>query len=197
MTEHLTQHSPEQQHQTAAKPERHKSAAEHAAEKHTQRKHEKDHLQAIREARSNVHETVAADKRPNALKQLETAEKAGAPVHHTRINRELKQITLRRELQDIRRKLPAPQRALSRIIHQPTIRAVSEVAGKTISRPSGFLGGGLVALIGTSSYLYLARHIGFTYNYGVFLVLFLGGFVVGIVLELLVNMMMTPRRHSD
>jgi len=44
------------------------------------------------------------------------------------------------------------------------------------------LGGGILALLGTSSYLYLAKHIGFTYNYSVFLILFFGGFILGLSL---------------
>ena len=51
--------------------------------------------------------------------------------------------SLSRELQEIRRRLPASQRALSRLIHQPTVRLVSEAAGRSVSRPSGLLGGSL------------------------------------------------------
>jgi hypothetical protein len=84
---------------------------------------------------------------------------------------------------------------LSRVVHQPVVRAVSEAAGKTVSRPSGMLGGGLVAFIGSLGYLYLTKHIGFEYNFTVFLVLFAGGFVLGVVLELVVWLLLKNRRQ--
>src|SRR3712207_7384139 len=45
---------------------------------------------------------------------------------------------------------------------------------------------GLCALVGTSAYLFIARHYGFEYNYLVWLLLFVGGFALGLLLELLV-----------
>jgi hypothetical protein len=149
-----------------------------------------EHKQSLdaERARKAVVETNRSDTRPNPLEKLAGDEKASQAPSPSYINRELKQITLHCELKAIRRKLPAPQRALSRIIHQPAVRAASEAAGKTVSRPSGLLGGGLVALLGTSGYLYLARHIGFQYNYGVFLALFAGGFAFGLIVELAVSL---------
>lgn len=157
------------------------------------RKGEKDPAKQLEQARTDI-ERSASHKNP--VEQLEAAEKAQESPAPTHLNRELKSITLRRELQQIRRKESAPQRAISRIIHQPAIRIASEAAGKTISRPSGLLGGGLVALLGTSGYLYYAKHFGFQYNYFVFTALFIGGFAVGLVLELLVWLVTSPRRHT-
>ena len=155
---------------------------------------EADPAKALKEARATVNETALNDTRANAMEALKASEKAAQPVTPSYINRELKQITLQRELQQIRRKLPAPQRLLSRIIHQPVVRTVSQVAGQTVSRPSGLLGGSLVAFLGTSGYLYLARHIGFTYNYLVFLVLLAAGFVLGLGLEFLVYLATRSRQ---
>jgi hypothetical protein len=161
------------------------------------RKGEADPAKALREARTTVAETNRTETAPNPLDKLQAAEKASQTMEPRQVNTQLKQITLQRELQHIRRKLPRPERVLSRIVHQPVVRAVSESASKTISRPSGLLGGGLVAFIGTSGYLYLARHIGFTYNYLIFLVLLAGGFVIGLALELLVYVVLGSRRRTD
>ena len=161
------------------------------------RKGETDPVKALLEARTTVAETTRSEAQPDPLEALRAAEEASQPVTPRQVNRELKQITLRRELQQIRRKLPAPQRILSKVIHQPAIRIASEAAGRTVSRPSGLLGGGLVAFLGTTGYLYLARHIGFTYNYLVFLLLLAGGFILGVSLELLVHLATGSRRDSD
>lgn len=164
-------------------------------------KHEKHHVKHnAREEAQHAREAIRheAESAAAPLERLHASEKATQPTPpNLGINRELKAITLRRELQHIRRKLPVPQRTLSKVIHQPVVRVTSEAAGKTISRPSGLLGGGFVALIGTSGYLYLANHIGFTYNYGVFLVLFAGGFALGLIIELIVHSVFKARRRAN
>jgi hypothetical protein len=161
------------------------------------RKNEKDPVEALQEARTKVHETTKAETQTNPVEELQAAEKAAKPAQPLHVNRELKNITLNRELTVIRRKLSVPQRALSKVIHQPVIRAVSEPLGKTVSRPSGLLGGGLVALIGTSGYLYIAQRNGQQYQYTVFLALFAGGFILGLLLELLVYAATSSRRHAN
>ena len=158
---------------------------------------EVDPIKTLDEARATVAETNRSETQPNPLEALQATEKASQTMEPRQINRELKQITLRRELQQLRRKLPLPERTLSKVIHQPIVRAISEAASKTVSRPSGLLGGSLVAFLGTSAYLYLARHIGFTYNYLVFLLLLGGGFILGLVLELFVHLATSSRRRSD
>jgi hypothetical protein len=157
---------------------------------------EKDPRQNAQEARQEI-SAIEQDQEAKAkLESFQEAQNAPEPTSGNYIGGELQQVTLRRELQAIRRKLPAPQRALSKLVHQPGVRVASEAAGKTVSRPSGLLGGGLVALLGTSGYLYLAKHIGFTYNYGVFLILFAGGFALGLGIELLVHLLVS-RRAAD
>ena len=134
------------------------------------------------------------------IKRLEAeveAQKSSAPAPRV-IDRELKRANLRQGIKQVQRQLPVQQRALSRVIHAPAIRALSETAAKSISRPSGLLGGGLVAFIGSSGYLYLAKHNGSRYNYFIFLLLFAAGFVVGLVLELCVYLATaSARRHHD
>jgi hypothetical protein len=149
----------------------------------------------LEQARTTVEQSLPRNQ-ANPLDQLAAAETAPKPVPASQISRELRQASLNHELHQIRRRLPAPQRQLSRIIHQPAVRAASDAAGRSVSRPSGLLGGGVVAFIGTSGYLYLARHTGFRYNYLVFLILLAGGFGLGLIIEALVYLA-TRRRQSD
>ena len=88
----------------------------------------------------------------------------------------------------IRENLSPVDRAGSHFIHLPFIRTISEVSSKSLTRPSGLLGGGLVALLGTSAYLYYTKHIGLKYNYSIFLFLLIGGFILGLVIEALVRL---------
>jgi hypothetical protein len=173
-------------------PERHELLpdAEHAE---PLRPGESDPL-TLQEARQVVAETALEE---NPLQRLEAAENAPQGPQPAFINQELRRITLRRELQHLQRQLPLPERSLSRVIHQPIIRKASEVAGQSLTRPSGLFGGGLAAFLGSSAYLYLAKHIGFTYNYVIFWLLFATGFVFGIILEGLVWLLISYRRRSD
>lgn len=172
--EHLIQ-TAEQNHETEA--QLHK-AAEQAAEA----------------ARAEISEQAAeVDPVAKIEEQESQAAETARPSH---VNSELKSITLRRELQQIRRSLPTGDRAFSKVIHQPVVRVVSEAASASISRPSGLLGGGLMAFIGSLGYLYITKHVGMQYNYFVFTVLFVLGFAVGLVLELIVWGLTSRHRHA-
>lgn len=159
---------------------------------------EQDPTAALAEARQEIAKNAKSEKQHDPIEKLEKEREA---AHHTpkhgAINHDLKKITLQRELTQIRRKLSAPERTLSKVIHQPVVRAVSEVSGKTISRPSGLLGGGILAFVGSTGYLLLAKNLGFSrYNYVIFLALFAAGFVIGMILELIVWAVTRPRHHA-
>jgi hypothetical protein len=148
-------------------------------------------------AQYKVERAASETDNDNPFKKLEAAEEAAnRPVTPNVVNTELKNITLNRELVHIRRQLPRPDRALSKVIHQPVIRAVSESASKTVTRPSGLLGGGIVAFIGTSSYVYFTKHIGVSYNYLLFVVFFVSGFALGLLLELALWLTLNRRKKT-
>lgn len=107
-----------------------------------------------------------------------------ASNHPMFINRELKNMAFNRTLRRTQSKLPAPARAFSKVIHQPVVEAVSDAAGKTIARPSGMLLGGIFAFVGSSIFLWVSRHYGYEYNFLLFLAFFIGGFFIGLLVEL-------------
>jgi hypothetical protein len=151
---------------------------------------ETDPRERLEAARQTIEQT-STQQNPLERAAAATASEEQTPRY---ISRELREATKNREFLQLRRHLSAPQRSLSHVIHQPFVKVASEATAGTVSRPSGLLGGGLVAFLGTSGYLYLAKHLGFTYNYLVFLLLFAGGFVVGLVLELLVHLILKKRQ---
>jgi hypothetical protein len=148
-----------------------------------------------------ISEHSSAEQSPaEQLEQLSTArtevaaiETAPAPVSLSEqqpatqapsfISKDLRTLTAARALSTVRNRLPLADKTLSKVIHQPVVRSVSNAGARTVARPSGLFTGGLLALVGSSLYLYLANHIGFTYNYVVAGVLFAAGFVLGIVVE--------------
>lgn len=109
------------------------------------------------------------------------------------VGRDLKDLTFNRTLVRVRKHLKAPDKILSKLIHNPFIDKASEATSRTVARPSGFLGGGIMALIGTSILLYLTKKYGYEFNYLAFLLLFATGFMVGLLLEIIVKLLRKKR----
>lgn len=91
-------------------------------------------------------------------------------------------------LKQTRQRLPAAAKQFSKIVHQKNIEAISNVSAQTIARPSGLLGGGIGALLGSVTLLYYSKHYGFRYNYAFFLITFLVGFLVGLLVEMFIRL---------
>jgi hypothetical protein len=132
-------------------------------------------------------------------KDSEKLRRESAPEQEQRrdqpfINRELKEMAYRRLLLRARRHFNAYDKMVSRVIHQPALDAVSEVASRTVARPSGILGGGLTALVGTTIYYLVAKHYGYSYNFLVFIILIFIGFLLGWSVELLWRFIKRPKR---
>lgn len=120
-----------------------------------------------------------------------TTESSQQTFGHTK---HLKADAFKRAQKNIRSNLSAPDKVMSKLIHQPVIDSVSNAASKTVARPSVLLGGGIGAFAGSAALLYLAKHNGFTYNYTVIFVLFIGGFFVGALAELLIKALFRRKR---
>lgn len=143
------------------------------------------------ESRDTIAQEAPSQNPLEAFQEAETAAASIAPI------RESRTVVTKRQLAQVQRKLPARDRQLSKLIHQPVVRLVSESAAATVTRPSGLLGGGLVAFLGSTGYLVFTKHIGLSYNYFVFILLFVGGFALGLVLELIIWTLMASRRRTE
>ena len=103
-------------------------------------------------------------------------------------NKALKTQSLNQTLKKTREQLSKPQKAFSKVIHQSQVDAISNATGKTIARPIGLFFGGLFALIGSSLYLFLSYRYHFAYKYIAFSLFFIGGFIIGLLVEFLGKM---------
>ncbi|HUD06685.1 MAG TPA: YrhK family protein [Candidatus Saccharimonadales bacterium] len=117
----------------------------------------------------------------------ESTKNVSAPKHPP--NKALRKVALNSSLIKIRSHLGKSENTLSKFIHRPSINAVSEITGKTLIRPSGFFMGGLTTLVGSLYYFYASHQTGYKYNFLVGLLLFVGGFVTGLVIELVYDML--------
>jgi translation elongation factor EF-G len=172
--------TPSQQEQLEAH-ERLRENHESAAERSKKKSHEE-----VEQLHSHAEEKAKSTTEMLQEASLSPVDQENEPSF---INYELKEIAYQRLLKRARKHLPRYSRAMSKVIHQPVIDNVSEVVSKTIGRPSGIIGGGLMALVGTSIYYVLARHFGYSYNSFVFLLLLTVGFFLGWSTEVIFKML--------
>lgn len=153
------------------------------------RQSEQEHAQKIKETLEDIREEAKEESAPAAelIKQEQEAIKNNEPANLF-VNDDLKSLKYKRTLQSVRKDLKPTERVLSRVIHNPAVDAVSEVAGKTIARPSGFLVGSIFAFLGSSAFLWTSKHYGYEYNFLLFAMFFVAGFVLGILVELAIRL---------
>ena len=116
-------------------------------------------------------------------KEHAQSEKETPQQHPVLVNKHLKDVAFTRALTRARKKLSAPNRAFSKVAHNPAVDRTSEFVGKTIARPTSMLWGAIFAFVGTSALLWITRHYGYEYNYLAAILLFFGGAAVGLIGE--------------
>ena len=170
--------------------------------KHHEKVVSKEHLEHAEKQRTHAAERAKKERSELNLEKLRQAAKEEAASkeahdHHKHdqadepdtpigTQRSIKAQAYRQTMRRIQSRLPKVSRAFSKIVHNKTVDAVSNVGAQTVARPSGLLGGSICAFIGSVVLLYSAKHYGFRYNYLVFFILFIGGFLLGSLLELLI-----------
>ena len=176
----MSEHAPKGHEQFTAphEAEQHE-AAHHKAHPEHEARHEKQELAPIKELEQQAKEEAVV------AKELVSHEKGGHDPAPQFVQRELKENTFNRSMTRIRKQLPYGEKVLSKAIHQPVVDTVSQVGAKTVARPSGLLMGSICAFVGSSFFLWAAKHYGFHYNYLLFVIFFAGGFVLGLFLEML------------
>lgn len=92
--------------------------------------------------------------------------------------------TIPRAVSQARKQLKPAEQKLSKFIHNSKVEKVSEVTGATIARPSGLLWGSLFSFIGTLAFYVTSLVFGYEYNAFVAIIAFVGGFGLGLILEL-------------
>lgn len=149
--------------------------------------------QSLESARKAVQEKAISTAETASLGSVEQT--SSDQSHSFAMHQQLKTNAYAQTLRTIQRRLPRTDQAFSKVIHNRRVEAVSEVAAKSVARPSGILGGAIFALIGSALLVYITRHYGFPYNYTMFIIFFVGGYGIGLILELAVQLL-RHRRHN-
>lgn len=83
----------------------------------------------------------------------------------------------------VQKHLKPSERRFSKVIHNPKVEIISDIAGGTFARPSGLLYGGIFSLLSSLSLYLLSKHYGYEYSYFVGILFFVGGFGFGLLVE--------------
>lgn len=175
-------HSPEH-HRTPRSPEH--PVNNHELKNHHEKLERSRHERAEKASRheKDVTEVRHAAKK-EALSSTEyhqpKSEKTPAAQTHTKAD---KLHSFNTTMSHVRRNLSAPERTLSKLVHQPLVEKTSEVLGKTVARPSGVVGAGVAAFIGLFSVYSVARFAGFALSGSEMPILLAVGFLAGLFLE--------------
>lgn len=153
-------------------------------------KHAEELKENLEDIRAEAHEKAKSASEV-LFKREQEAKEPDTPLL---VNKDLKNIKYKRTLQSVQKDLKPAERALSKVMHNEKVDAISEVAGKTIARPSGFLAGAITAFVGSSIYLWTTKHYGYEYNFLFFAMLFAAGFALGLLVEL--GLRMAHRRKA-
>lgn len=173
MAEKIT--SPESKEVKKNNGEQHENDIERARKSLEKRsKHEKN--ETLEEIRDSV-EKHAEERSETVSGQ---SEKESTP---TAVSVSEKKQSYNQTMNRVRGRLSTPSRTFSRVIHAPVVEQASELAGKTVARPSGLLGGGIAAAIGLTIVFVIARRNGFALSGSEFILLLLIGFIGGLLFE--------------
>lgn len=143
------------------------------------------HNHNIDKLQESIHEAALSSEEVD-IEQPDTRDQSQPPVG---LQRELKRDAYTKTLRKVQGQLAPIERTLSKVIHHRAIEPISEVGSKTIGRPSGVLGGGITALLGSTTVLIMAKYYGFEYKLSLFFILLGLGFFVGISIELAVYLL--------
>lgn len=166
----------------------------------------KENLERIKAAAEKLEAAQGAENSIDHIKQqIEQAavsgkeytvgEKESAPASHSfGTHQELKHDGYRKTMARIRSQLSRSEKTLSKYVHSKHAEKMDAMVGRTIARPWGLFGGGLVAFVGSLIVLIFANYIGFRYNFTVFVLLFVFGYAAASVLELVGKLIKLKQR---
>lgn len=172
---------------------------------HASHEHEKSNL----EAEPKRHEQTKADAKTQSKEEIyrqievaiankEARAKEEKKEHHDRphhyITKTVKQGVYKHTIKNVQTHLKPSERRFSKIIHNDTVETISELGANTVARPNAILGGGVVMVFGGLALLLTARYFGFTIPFSSLIALY----IIGFTLLLLVDILAKPfkKRYS-
>ena len=166
--------NPKEQKEVREKTEHAESDIERAR-KSLEKKGHKKSKESLEEIKREA-ESLAEENAEEASKGAEKEEQVNVSVSD-------KKQSYSQTMNRVRGRMNPVSKTFSSIIHAPIVEQASELAGKTVVRPSGIMGGGLAAVLGLGFVLFFARRNGFALAGSEFILLLIGGFILGVLFE--------------
>lgn len=169
---------PERAGSTLPSPEaqKHHEKLKEQLESNAEKAHKSNEL--LEDARREVHETAISGTELAPKHSEKKSQSTLAPKTRAEKNK-----SFNTTMHHVRKDLSTPERTLSKIIHQPTIERVSDIAGKTVARPSGIIGAGIATCIGLSLIFGIAKYAGFPLSGSEMPLLIVIGMAIGLFAE--------------
>lgn len=162
----------------------------------------RDHFEKAGELSPDKKEAEVEKARVEASEALMNKEAGGAEKKQAtqgsgpairRVTKKEKDKVFQETMSHVRSHLNAPERALSKFIHNRTVEKTSDVVGATVARPNAILAGSLCAFLLTGAVYILARTFGYPLSGFETIGSFIIGFVLGILFDFF-RVMITGRR---
>lgn len=150
-------------------------------------KAEHEHAQKIEQIRDLVNEQAVESATNTSQEQTAHGEPEEANTYW--YSREYRELAFKQLMGRVRTHMSKPEQAASKLIHRPGIEKASEIGEKTVARTSGVLVGSICSFIASLATYYFSRRNGYDMTYSIFIVSFIGGFFVGLLLELIYKML--------
>lgn len=124
-------------------------------------------------------EQAISVERGGAEKARKEPSSSPAQRRHGVVSKKERQKSYEHNLKQIRDEMPAAQRGFSKVIHNPVVEKVSEVAGATVARPNSILAGAIVAFFAVLAVYLIAKHYGYPLSGFETIGAFIAGWVIG------------------
>ena len=99
------------------------------------------------------------------------------------------------EMRQVQAQLSPGARTFSKVVHNSVVETTSDVAEKTVLRPSVLIGGAVVGIILGGLIYYSAHHYGYPLpNWALLFFLVIGG-ILGVIIELLLKATQVSKKH--
>lgn len=117
--------------------------------------------------------------------EKKSKESQGAPAQrrHGVVSKKERNASYKRHMKSIQSEMPAPQRAFSKVIHNPVVEKASETLGATVARPNAILAGSAVAFFAVLAVYLISKYYGYTLSGFETIGAFIAGWVLGILFD--------------
>lgn len=148
----------------------------------------KTHEKTLNQTHEQTHENLQLKAQNEAISGkdfLSNSSETSQGSHQLYWDKNLKLSAFNKTMNIVRHRLSPREKKLSKIVHNTKVETVSTVAEKTIARPIGILVGSAISFIGSLIIILVAHRGGFEIRFSLFAILFVIGYGIGMLVEVL------------